>query len=163
VELNTYVEQVRSQLASAAALGDERTRQTAEALSTAADPAVRLALLAAVSAAADEITAALLDQPGSYAVTVRLDGDELRIDVRGETEPAPATPAPDEDAEPTARISLRLSDALKAEIETAARAAAVSVNTWLVRSAMRALNADTARPADNHGHSGHRITGWING
>jgi hypothetical protein len=168
VELNTYVEQVRSQLASAAALGDDRTRQTADALSTAAEPAVRLAVLAAVTAAADEITAALLDQPGAYVVSVRLDGDELRVDVRGDVEPV--APTPSEDADPTARISLRLSDALKADIEVAARAGAISVNTWLVRSAMRALNADTARPNDNqaHGaarnaHSGHRITGWING
>ncbi len=164
MELDTYVDQVRAQLAGAAALGDDRTRQTADALSTAAEPAIRLAVLAAVSAAADEITAALLDQPGSYTVSVRLDGGELRVDVRGESGSAPTAPAPDEDADPTARISLRLSDALKAEIETAARSTAVSVNTWLIRCAANALTNAASRPAEPRTHgSGHRITGWING
>jgi len=48
----------------------------------AAQPGVRLALLGAIGAAADEIIAALLDAPGSPIVAVGLDGDDVRIDVR---------------------------------------------------------------------------------
>ena len=73
MELTTYVHQVQKHLSAAAALGDEQTRNTADALATAAEPAMRLAVLAALSAAADEITAALLDSPGAPAVSVRLD------------------------------------------------------------------------------------------
>lgn len=173
MELHPYVGQVQAHLAAAAALGDERTRQTADALGAAAEPAMRLAVLAAVSAAADEITAALLDSPGSPAVAVRIDGDELRIDVRT-AEPEPeAAPAPSsEDADTSARISLRLSEALKAEIESAARTDSVSVNTWLVRAAAGALSGMTAagRRDPNHwdgrrhgGGNTHRVTGWVNG
>src|SRR3954454_20969455 len=125
MQVQPYVTQVQDQLAAAAALGDERTQATARALAAAADPAVRLAVLAAVSAAADEITAALLDLPGAPTVSVRTDGEDLRIEVRAEATPAPA-PLPGEDAEQSARISLRLPEELKSRIEAAARAESVS-------------------------------------
>lgn len=171
MQLQSYVEQVQSHLAAAAALGDETTRQTASALATAAEPAVRLAILSAASAAADEITAALLDAPGSPAVSVRMDGEELRVDVRtAEVPDAPTPAAAPEEADASARISLRLSEALKAEIEVAARAATVSVNTWLVRAASAALagpqspRGATRTEIRTAGGSGaHRITGWVNG
>jgi hypothetical protein len=161
MQLSPFVGQVQAQLTASAALGDEATRRTAEALAAATEPAMRLAVLAAVSAAADEITAALLDSPGAPAVAVRIDGDELRVEVRTVevAEPAPAA----EEAEASARISLRLSDALKADIETAARADAVSVNTWIVRAAGRALGASRHTHPETHSRNAHRITGWING
>jgi hypothetical protein len=161
MQLSPFVGQVRTQLTAAAALGDDATRRTAEALAATADPAIRLAVLAAVTAAADEITAALLDSPGSPGVAVRLDGDDLQVEVRT-VEPAEPAPAAEE-AEASARISLRLPDALKADIETAARADAVSVNTWLVRAAGRALTAPRHTSPDTHARNAHRITGWING
>src|SRR4051794_35035516 len=171
MELHTHVAQVQEQIETAAALGDERTQQTATALATAAAPAMRLAILAAVSAAADEITAALLDSPGSPAVAVRLDGDDLRIEVRATAEQASA-PADDGDA--SARISLRLSETLKADIESAARREAISVNSWLVRAATNGLTpqwgqgmrfGDPRRQPGPSGRGGnaHHVTGWING
>jgi uncharacterized protein (DUF1778 family) len=168
MQLHPYVSQVQAQLVAAAALGDDRTKQTAEALTAAAEPAMRLAVLGAVTAAADDITAALLDTPGAPAVSVRIDGDDLRVDVRAAEVPADA-PAPD-DADTSARISLRLSEALKSDIENAARTEAVSVNTWLVRAAARALTS-VRGPRGDTGHGGgwdsrgntHHITGWING
>lgn len=162
MQLSPVVEQVRAQLTAAATLGDDATRRTAEALAAAAEPATRLAVLAAVTAAADEITAALLDTPDAPIVAVRLDGDELRIEVRV-AEQRHDPPAPDE-ADASARISLRLSEALKTDVEAAARAESVSVNTWLVRAASRALTPSRARAGGWEGRaSGHRITGWING
>src|SRR5579875_3872224 len=176
MQLSPYVAQIQTQLAAAAALGDERTRQTAEALAATAEPALRLAVLAAVSAAADDITAALLDSPGSPTVAVRIDGDELRVDVRTTDESSTAAPAaPADEADTSARISLRLSESLKGDIETAARTEAVSVNTWLVRAASRALAGSSASAGrapwdatwapgrEPGGRNAHRITGWING
>lgn len=165
MEMQSYASSVRAQLTAAAALGDESTRAVAEALATAAEPAVRLALLEAVSAAADEITAALLDAPGAPAVGVRLDHDDLRIDVRL-SEPAEpvAMPAPltaDDGGENSARISLRLPEAVKEEIEGAARRDSVSVNTWLLRAAGAALSRSVTAGVRHSGAG--RITGWING
>jgi hypothetical protein len=152
MELHSYIAQVQEQLETAAALGDERTQQTAVALATAAAPAMRLAILAAVCAAADEITEALLDSPGAPSVAVGLDGDAVRIEVRASVEQS-AVPADDGDI--SARISLRLSETLKTDIEDAAR---------------RPQWGPGGRFADPRRHGGpgrggnsHHVTGWING
>lgn len=166
MQLEPHLAQVPRQLAAAAALGDERTREIAEALATAALPAVRLALLAALSELAEEITAGLLDHPGSPAVAVRLDGDELGVDIRSLAVADPP-PARREDGDPNARISLRLSDTLKAEIDAAAEHDGVSVNTWLVRAAAQALRPTTfdsvPGPRSRARRDAHHVTGWING
>jgi len=170
MELDTHVAQVQAQIETAAALGDDRTQQTAVALANAAAPAMRLAILSAVSAAADEITSALLDSPGSPAVSVRLDGDDLRVEVRATVEQAAVTA---DEGDASARISLRLSENLKADIESAARRDAVSVNTWLVRAAtaglapqwgpgMRGDRRIVPGPPGRGGNT-HHVTGWING
>jgi uncharacterized protein (DUF1778 family) len=174
MQLSQHLAQVQEQLRSAAALGDDRTQQIATALAEAASPAVRLALLGAVADAADEITSALLDFPSSPAVGVRLDGDEVTVDVRS-TEPEPAAEElRRDDGDTTARISLRLSDSLKAEIDAAAERDGLSVNTWLVRAASAALRQGTSATSAGGGPDAsgrarqrrdnqHRITGWING
>ena len=175
MELHSHVAQVQEQLETAASLGDERTQQTAAALASAAGPALRLAILTAVSAAADEITSALLDSPGAPSISVQLDGDDLRIDVRVTADQSPSAPADDGDT--SARISMRLSETLKTDIEAAARRDAISVNSWLVRAATTSLNPQwgpwggNARRGGHPGHPGHagrggnsqHVTGWING
>ncbi len=162
MHLDSYVEQVQDQLIATAALGDERAREIASALTTAAAPAMRLALLGAVAAAAEEITAELVDRPGAPAVGVQLQSDEIRVVVSAPP-PAPGANAPDA-GEASARISLRLSETLKLEVDSAAAQAGVSVNTWLVRAAASALgqapgesNA-TGRPGRPNAQ---RVTGWI--
>jgi len=167
MEMQPYVTQVQGQLTAAAALGDESTRAIAEALSRAAEPAIRLALLDALSAAADEITAALLDANGPAAVSVRVSGDDLLVEARRlDDEPVAGTAAfGSDDTENAARISLRLPEALKIQIDAAARARAISVNTWLVRAATAALSGSPAPRPDAPGPDRaprHRITGWIN-
>lgn len=190
MQLDTYLDMVSKHLGATAALGDERTRQIAESLAAAAGPAVQLAVLGALSDAADEITSMLLDLPGSPTVAIRLDGGEALVDVQlsgSET----TTGADDrrEEADARARISLRLSEALKSDIDAAAAADGVSVNTWLVRSASAALNpnpfdslaalgknfgnfgAAANRARGGHdgqrgasgGRGGQNVTGWING
>ncbi len=150
-----------AQLSAAAALGDERTREIADALAAAAAPALRLAVLNALSEAADEITAVLLDLPGSPTVTVRLDGDEAVVEVRladTGTEAAPGRGR--DDGEPNARISLRLTEALKADVDTAAARDGVSVNTWLVRAATAALEPN---PFDALAAFGKNFAGGLGG
>jgi hypothetical protein len=165
MQLDEQLAQVHDQLAAAAALGDDRTREIAAGLATAADPAVRLAVLNAVGRAAEEITAAMLDLPGSPAVIVRMDGDEIELTVQ----PTDVTPAPEvlrDDGDPSARISLRLSEALKSDVDAAAARDGVSVNTWLVRAATSAIAGGSRGGGGRRGnphHENHRVTGWING
>jgi hypothetical protein len=168
MELDTYVHEVQAQLVASAALGDDGVRRTAATLASAASSAVRLAVLSAVAAAGDEITAALLDSPGAPAVAVRLDADEIRIAVMT-TVAEPTQPLRTDENGGSARISLRLSEGLKAEIDGAAARAGVSVNTWLVRAATTALESTSGDPGgsagaqDRRAGNAHHITGWING
>jgi HicB family len=167
MQLDTYVQQVQDQLVAAAALGDDRVRELAATLASAAVPAVRLAVLAALAGAADEITAALLDSPGAPVVAVHLDGEDVRIAVS--TSATESVQTRTEDGDASARISLRLSEALKTDINAAAAQAAVSVNTWLVRAATTAIGSAFSASHDTGGGRGHRntnthhVTGWING
>ncbi|GII01529.1 toxin-antitoxin system HicB family antitoxin [Planobispora takensis] len=79
--------------------------------------------------------------------------------------PEPPAP-PGETEQGTARMTLRLPEALKARVEQAAAGSGVSVNAWLVR----ALTAAVADPGPGphgpgpHGPgpygSGRRLTGW---
>jgi hypothetical protein len=179
MDLDDMLEQVNRQLAAAAALGDARTQEIAEALATAAGPAVRLAVLAALSAAADEVTASLVDYPGSPAVGIALDGDAIRVDVRADMSADESATAPrHDDSDSSARISLRLPESLKTEIEAAAGREGMSVNSWLVRAAGSSLRRRggwgggwpfgpmaAGGPGEgwSPGGSGGHVRGWVHG
>jgi HicB family len=159
MDLTPYVESLRRDLGAAAAAGSDEARRIAELLATALEPAARLAILDALSAAAAEVTDAL---DGS-TVEIRLHGREPRVAVTT-VNPEPAggptsgpSSGPSEDTEGTARITLRLPESIKARLEEAATREALSVNTWLVRAIARALDY-TPNP-----RGGRRITGYARG
>src|SRR5260221_6654553 len=77
MDLSKYVTQLREDLASAAAAGDEQTQRTGALLGAAIEPAARLAFMTALSDLAAEVTAAL----GDRVVEVRLDGRDVRVAV----------------------------------------------------------------------------------
>jgi hypothetical protein len=163
MHLDDYVQRVQQQLTDAASLGGEEVQRVAAGLAAAADSAIRLAVMQALADAADEITAALLDVPTAPAIAMRLDGDTVRADV---TPGVPVSPDAGGDrtdtGEATARISLRLSEQLKSDVEAAATRDGISVNTWLVRAAAVALGSGRSWAEPRH-HTGHRISGFING
>ena len=163
MDLSPYVESLRRDLLAAAAAGTDETRRTADLLASALDPAVRLSIMDALSAATADVTAAL----SGVTVEVRLHGREPRISVdtvEPDLEPEPAGPppeAPGEDAG-TARVTLRLPESVKARTEEAAARAGVSVNSWLVRAVTQAL--DGPPPPSGPGRSGgRRLTGYARG
>ncbi|MDR1998708.1 MAG: toxin-antitoxin system HicB family antitoxin [Frankiaceae bacterium] len=177
MQIEPYIERVAEQLMASAALGDARTQEIAAALGETAHSAIQLALLQAVSGAAEEITAALFEvgAPGAPTVAAHFDGGELAFRVTLSEDPSPPPAADEKDA--TARISLRLSESLKSEIEQAAEREAVSVNAWLVRAARHLLSRSApgwgaamggwagwgpGGPAAARGGQ-HRITGWVSG
>jgi hypothetical protein len=157
MDLTAYVDALRDSLRTAAAAGGEQAQHTARLLADTMEPAVRLAVLDALSAMAAEVTAAL-------------DGDVVEIRVRGRDpevvvtpavpEPTPAGPVASEEADDgaTARISLRLPDALKTRAEGAAAAAGTSLNSWLVRAVASAVDAPA--PGRSPGRGPHRFSGF---
>ncbi|MCL2533457.1 MAG: hypothetical protein FWE39_04740 [Nocardiaceae bacterium] len=168
MDLTPYVTALQNDLAVAAEAGGPEARAIAERLTAPLDSAVRLALLDALSAAANEITRDLA--PGS--VDLRLRGREPSFVVTPPPAPtdfdepaaeAPSTRPTDAEDGPMTRINLRLSQDLKDRVEDAARAAGLSVNAWLVRAATAALDENaTPRRAERRAPTGgDRFTGWV--
>jgi len=143
-----HLHAIQEDLAAAAALAtDEATAEAARRLSQALGSSLHLRLLDIVSEAAADLSAAV---PGR--IEVRLAGrDPELVYVADEAESAPA-PVAGEDAL-SARITLRLPDALKLQIEVAASGESLSVNSWIIRALARGLDSRPNRP-------GRRLTGY---
>src|SRR5687767_4928456 len=142
MDLSPYVDQLRRELIATAEVGGDEARALAERLTAPLEASLRLALLSALSTAAEEITSQLA--PG--AVDVRLRGGDIGFVVSGPALPpddvhdrsgpvpadAPGTGAgpaagPDTDDGGTARITLRVPEQLKSRIEDAAAREGFSV------------------------------------
>jgi hypothetical protein len=186
MDLRPYVEAIHHQLMVAAEAGGDEAKVVAERLTAAVDSTVRLALQDALVAAAEEITFELA--PGS--VELRLRGRDPEFVVRlpagftgepSEAEPSGAgrdragaaegpadlatrsgTPADaDADEGGMARVNLRLPDQLKARAEQAAANERLSLNAWLVKSVLAALDRAAPPKRDGSGPpSRQRYVGW---
>ena len=164
MDLNPYVENLRRELAVAAEAGGEDARALAERLTAPLEPAIRLMLLDALSAAADDITLELA--PGSVELRLRSGEPDFVVTPAPADEPPErpaAAPPPEEDDGPVARINLRLPEQLKAGVEQAAARERLSVNAWLVRAAAAAVANDDRdrRPPGRGGRIGQAYTGWV--
>ncbi len=155
MDLQRYVDAVRHELLVAAAAGGHDAEALAERLTAPLESAIRLALLEALSEAAEQITRDLA--PGS--VDVRLRGRDPEFTVSsGELPEPPAVVAPEsEEGGGTWRVTLRLPERLRTGVDAAARGDGLSVNAWLVRAVMDALGG-TRRP---RGDSGKHVSGWV--
>ncbi len=185
MDLTPYVDSLRQDLAAAAEAGGPDIRAAAERLAHALDPAVRLALMDALSQAAAEITAELPE--GS--VEVRLKGREpqLVVDVASYPSPpapslSPASSSPgkaseeDEEEGTIARITLRIPESVKFRAEELAAKSGHSLNGWIVnvlRTATQSRGAvnididlssipffDDGRP-DRGRQGSRRMSGWV--
>ncbi|HEY1273334.1 MAG TPA: hypothetical protein VGF25_00400 [Thermoleophilaceae bacterium] len=164
MNLTPYAENLRRELAVAAEAGGEDARVLAERLSAPLESAVRLTLLDALSAAADEITGEMA--PGSVELRLRSGEPEFVVTPAPSDPPADpereAAPPPDEEEGPMARISFRLPEQLKAAIEQAANGERLSVNAWLVRIAAAAVaHGGPDRPRQRGPRVGQAFTGWV--
>src|SRR5919198_980929 len=137
MDLTTYVRNLGREFATLAEAGGDEARALVERLTGSLESAIRMTLLEALSAAADEITRDLA--PGS--VELRLRGREPNFVV---------TPPPGE----------RFQDA----VEEAAGLQGRSVNAWLVRAAAAALRGgdrdERAEPRAGK-PAKQRFTGWV--
>ncbi|MEN3298644.1 toxin-antitoxin system HicB family antitoxin [Pseudonocardia sp.] len=174
MDIGQYVTQLREDLASAAAAGDEQTRRTAALLGAAIEPAARLAIMNAMSDLAAEVTAHL----GDRVVELRLDGRDVRVAVSGEPAAAPeharaTPPLPPQggDTGDISRITLRLVEQIKAQAEQAAASQGVSLNSWVAQAVQGALAGKQRRHGgDGRGEGGpggddggRRVRGWVQG
>jgi len=163
MDLTSYVNNLGREFATLAEAGGPEARALVERLTGSLESAIRMTLLDALSAAADEITQDLA--PGSVELRLRGRDPNFVVDL-------PATEAPEPAAEgdlqlsedgPAARINVRMPEHLKAAIEDAAAREGRSVNAWLVRAAAAGLQRPAAGPEPRG--SGRRtrqgFTGWV--
>jgi hypothetical protein len=179
MDLSKYVTQLREDLASSAAAGDEQTQRTGALLGAAIEPAARLALMNALSDLAAEVTAAL----GDRVVEVRLDGRDVRVAVSPDS--SAEEPDPEQadvpssgfpgfgprgfagfsgDAGDISRVTLRLVEQIKNQAEQAAASQGVSLNSWVAQAVQGALAGNQhgrSHKADRKG--GKRVKGWVQG
>jgi hypothetical protein len=146
MKMSPHVDALRADLEAAASLGDERAAELGGRLAEAATRAAPLRFQDLLSEALLEANAQL---PAGH-LELRLAGSDpsvVFVDEDASAQPAPA------DEPSAARLTLRLPERLKTEIEAAAAREGVSVNTWLVRALGGAVSRQTHV-------SGRRLVGY---
>src|SRR5579875_923565 len=147
MQIDGHIQALREDLVRVAALGDESTTRAAELLAVALEASVARRLQDVLAEAALELNAQL----DAAHVEVRIAGRDPELVLIREDG---SLPEPVDEAF-SARITLRLPDALKRRIEDAASRDGISVNTWIVRSLVR--EASAPRPS---GGGRNRLTGY---
>jgi hypothetical protein len=148
MQVSHHIHAIQEDLAGAAAVApDEATAEAGRRLSHALASSLHLRLLDVVSEVAAELSATL---PGR--IDVRLAGREPEL-VYVEDEAAEPAPAAAADDGLTARITLRLPEPLKAEIEVAASREGLSINAWIIRALTRRIERRPVR-------AGRRLSGY---
>jgi hypothetical protein len=170
MDLTSYVDNLRHELAVAAEAGGEDARALAERLTAPLDSAVRLVLLDALSAAAAEITRDLA--PGS--VDLRLRGREPSFVVTpppadhsfeepgpsAADVPPPVSPEGDEGA--TARSASASAEYLKGRTQRQPPRSAQSTPGSSARAVAALESDDRGRRSDRRApRAGQRYTGWV--
>ena len=148
MQLQRFIDALKADLSAVAELGDESTVEAAGRLVVTLQSSVGMRLLDALSEAALELNERL---PFGH-IEVRLAGQDPELVYVGD-EPEPAPAAGDEAY--TARITLRLPEALKRAVDETAAREGVSVNTWLVQALSR-----SSEPRSPSGGSRRRLTGY---
>jgi hypothetical protein len=161
MDLNPYLDSLRRELTANAAPGGAEVLRAAELLTGSMDASARLTLMEVLADAAAEITARL----SAATVEVRLRGRDADLVVT-ELTTAADTPPPMPPAVETgdmSRVTLRLPEPLKDQVERLASTEGVSVNAWLVRAVANAVRQNGAGPrSDPPGPArgfGKRLTG----
>jgi len=175
MDLTAYVNNLGREFAALAEAGGDEARALVERLTGPLESAIRMTLLDALSAAADEITRDLA--PGS--VELRLRGRDPDFVVTAPPAERLGLTAQDAAAAdgtsdsglllaedgPAARINVRLPEQLKAAIEESAAREGRSVNAWLVRAAAAAQQRSDREQHPEPPSSGKRakqhLTGWV--
>jgi hypothetical protein len=150
MEMAHHIHAIQEDLAAAASLAsDEPTVEAGRRLTQALGSSLHLRLLDVVSEAALALSGSV---PGR--IEVRLAGRDPELVYIEEEEPEPVQPASADDAF-SARITLRLPEGLKAQLEVAANLEGTSVNAWIVRALQRGLE-----PRTRSVRTGRRLSGY---
>jgi len=150
MQMSPHIAAIQADLAAAASLGDQATAEAARRVSEALGSSLHLRLLDLLGEAALDVNGQL---PAGH-VEVRLAGREPELVYVGEPEAVGESQPVGDDQ--SARITLRLPEALKAAVEAAADREGVSTNTWIVRALSRAQDSRAGKRV----RTGNRLQGF---
>jgi HicB family len=151
MQLDDHIQAIQQDLANTAGLGDEAIAAAAQRLIETVGTTLHLRLLDLLGEATLEISGQL----ATGRVEVRLAGREPELVVITDEAEDDVPVAPGE--EYSGRITLRLPESLKIQIETAAAADGISTNAWLVRTLARNTSPRSHRRGRN------RLQGYAQG
>ena len=151
MQMAHHIHAIQEDLAAAASLADdEATVEAGRRLTQALGSSLHLRLLDVDSEAALALSDSV---PGRIEVRLAGRDPELVYVEEEEEEPEPTQAGADDSF--SARITLRLPEGLKAQIEVAANIEGASVNTWIVRALQRGLE-----PRTRSVRTGRRLSGY---
>ena len=151
MQMSHHIQAIQEDLAAAVSLAaDEATMGAGRRLTQALGSSLHLRLLDVVGEAALTLSDAV---PGRIEVRLAGRDPELVYVEEEEAEPEPTQAGVDDSF--SARITLRLPEGLKAQIEVAANVEGASVNTWIVRALQRGLE-----PRTRSVRTGRRLSGY---
>jgi hypothetical protein len=147
MKMSLAIEGLRSDVAAVGELGDETVAEVADRMAAILARSAPSRILDLLSDVAAEVSAELPEG----RVEIRLVGDDVQfayVDERART--------PEPEAELSSRITLRLSDQLKARVEDSAVRDGLSVNSWILRTLERGTSLSQVRS----GRGGSRLHGY---
>jgi predicted HicB family RNase H-like nuclease len=151
MKMSLVVDGLRADVTSVGELGDETVAEVADRIAEVLGRSIPGRILDLLSEVAAEVSAELPDG----RVEIRVAGDDVELayveDVR-----VPAGAEPDGDRDMSARITLRLSESLKARVEEGAAREGISVNAFIVRTLDHGASGDRKRKS----YAGNRLRGY---
>jgi hypothetical protein len=147
MKMSLVIEGFRSDVEAVGELGDEVVSEVADRIASVVSRSASSRILDLLSDVAAELSAELPEG----RVEIRLVGDDVEFAYVDER---PA--ASEGDAGLSSRITLRLSDQLKARVEESASSQGVSVNGWILRTLERGTSSSEGRSA----RAGKRLHGY---
>jgi HicB family len=149
MKMSLVVDGLRSDVVAVGELGDDVVAELAERIADVLARSAPVRVLDLLSDAATEVSAELPEG----RVELRVAGDDVQL---AYVEDEHVAGDVDDDGQLPARITLRLSEALKARVEEGAAAQGMSVNSYIVRALGR--GASTSRNYRSRG--GTRLRGY---
>jgi len=150
MKMSLIVDGLRADVAAVGELGDDMVAEVAERIAVVLSRSAPARILDVLSDAATELSAELPEG----RVQVQLAGDDVGLSY---VEDARVPAGAGEGGDPSARITLRLSEGLKARVEQGAAREGVSVNTFIIRALDRGTGA--SRPTGRV-LGGNRLRGY---
>jgi predicted HicB family RNase H-like nuclease len=146
--MSLVVDGLRADVVAVGELGDDAVAELAERLATVLSRSAPARILDLLSDAATELSAELPEG----RVELRVAGDDLQLSYVEDEHVAGG----DADGDLSARITLRLSEPLKARVEEGASRQGISVNSYIVRALERGVSSYRSHST----RGGNRLRGY---